>query len=142
MAEGDGFIYNDFKEQILIAGHNLETAAIKVALFSASYVPNIDTDTTLAGLSNQCSGTGYTAGGQALTGLAVTLDLANNRAVFDASDVTWTGLGPLSPQPAWAVLYNSTTGRLIAYWEIATLTNGGNFTLQFSTAPSAILLLS
>lgn len=142
MAEGDGVIYNDFKQQLMLEGHQLSTDTIKVALFTSSYTPDIDADTTYAGLSNECTGSGYTAAGEEVTTKAVTIDAANDRAVFDGDDVVWTALGALSPQPAWAVAYNVTSGRLIAYWEVATLTNGGDYTLRFSQSPSAIILVT
>lgn len=142
MAEGDGLIYLDFKDQLLKEGHQMASDVLKMALFTSSYTPNQDTDTTFAGLSNECTGTGYTAGGETIANQAVTTDAANDRVLVNGDDVTWSSLGALSPQPAWAVLYNSTSGRLIAYWEVATLTNGGDFTLQFSSSPAAILMVS
>lgn len=143
MAEGDGYIYDEFKYQLLLATHDMDTDALYVAMFTSSYVPDVATDTLYSGISTyEVSGTGYTAGGEAVTTPSVTKDETNNRALFDADDVTWTSLGALSPQPAYAVLYNSATGSLIAYWEIETLTNGGDYSLQFSSDPAAVLLIS
>lgn len=144
MAEGDGAIYNNAKELWLKAGLNLSTDTLKVALVTSSYTPNVDTDEFWSGVSTyEVSGTGYTAGGKVLTSQTVTQDNSNDRAVFDAADVTWTGLSVGTP--GWAVLYkdtgNASTSPLICYWQLGTTpTNGGDYTLQFNA--SGVLLLS
>ena len=64
-------------------------------------------DTTLAGITKtEVSGNGYTAGGNALTNVAVTTVTTNN-AKFDADDVTFTASGG-SIAASYAILYNST----------------------------------
>ncbi len=66
--------------------------AILVKGGSGFYVPDID-HRSLAAVnlaSNECSGTGYTASGQALSGLTVTRDDTNNRVIWDAADVSWS----------------------------------------------------
>lgn len=146
MAEGDGVLYNEFKEKVMEGAYNLASGGdtIKVALFSASYNPDKDSDTSYDALSNECSGTGYVAGGATLAGQDVTKDNSNDRGVFDGNDITWSNLGTLSPQPAWAVMYDDThaSNLLIGYWEISTPTNGGDYTIQWSSSPSAIILLT
>jgi hypothetical protein len=148
MAQGDGVVYNDFKEQILKGVHNLASGGhtLKMILVSG-YTPNIDTDQVYADVSGTEYGSsaGYTAGGETLGSQSVAQDNTNDRGVFDAADVTWTSLGPLSPAtPSHAILYNDTptspADPLAAYWEIgSTATNGGNYTLQFH-ADGAILI--
>lgn len=144
MAEGDGAIYNNAKELLLKAGLNLSTDTIKLALMAPGYTPNIDTDEFWSGISaSEESGTGYTAGGKALASKAVTQDNTNDRAAFDATDVTWTSLNVGTP--GWAVLYKDTgtpsTSPLICYWQLGTTpSNGGDYTLQFNA--SGVLLLS
>lgn len=142
MAEGDGYIFNEFKRQMMIGGHNLAADDIKISLHGSGYTPNIDTDDLIADATDECAGTGYTAGGESITTKSVVNDAANDRAVFDGDDIVWVGLGALSPQPNTAVLYNGTNNLIIGYWEVTTLTNGGDYSLQFSGAPAAILLLS
>lgn len=138
MAEGDGAIYNNFKEQVLLGAFNLGNGAdaIKMILVN-DYTPDIDGHATYADVSAKEYGTGsgYTAGGQTLTGQAVSQDNANDRAKWDATDVTFTALGPLSPvTPSHCILYDDThaSDLLICYWALGTTpTNGGNYTLQF-----------
>lgn len=151
MAQGDGALYNNFKEQVMEGVFNLATGGhtLKVTLHT-SYTPNIDTHTVWAdsGVSSTEYGTAgnYTAGGATLGSQDVTQDNANDRGVFDAADVTWNSLGPLSPAtPSHAILWDDTptspADPLIAYWELGTTaTNGGNYTLQWGA--NGIVLLT
>jgi len=146
MAEGSGSIYNSFKEDLFTAGQDLSSDVFRLILMS-SYTPDLDNHTSYSDVSasEYATGSGYTVTGASLTNASVTLDTANDRVVFDADDVTWTNLGPLDPNPtpAAAILYNSTKAGspLVCVWELGTTaTNGGDYTIQFSS--SGILLLS
>lgn len=153
MAEGDGVLYNGFKEWVMEGVLDLATGGdtLKLTLHQG-YTPNIDTHNDWTDVSGTEYGTanGYTAGGATLAGQDVTVDNTNDRGVFDANDVTWTSLGPLTPTatPSHAILWDDTVTTptadpLIAYWELgSTATNGGNYTIQWSTSPSAIILLT
>jgi len=68
----------------------LDTDTIKVVLVTSSYTPNIDTHTQYSHITNQVTGTGYTAGGATLANKSVAVDTTNDRAKFDADDTTWT----------------------------------------------------
>ena len=140
MAEGDGAIYNNFKEQVMEGVFNLASGGdtLKVALVTG-YAPDIDTHTAWSDASgSEVTGTGYSAGGVTLTSQDVTQDNTNDRGIFDAADVTWTGLNiaGTSASPSHAILYDDTvtapSDALIAYWEVTTATNGGDYTLQFN----------
>jgi hypothetical protein len=138
MAEGDGACYNNFKEELMEGLYNLSSGNIRVALVTG-YTPNIDTHRLWTDASgNEIAGTGYTANGKLLTALAVTQDDTDDEGVFDAGDVTWTGLNATAGEPNYAVMYDDdATGTradaLIAYWSITTATNGGDYTLQWAT---------
>jgi hypothetical protein len=84
-------IYNSFKKKLMDANISLSTDTIKVALVSSSYVVNIDTHQFFSDITGEVSGTGYTAGGATLAGKTTTQDNSNDRGVWDANDVTWTG---------------------------------------------------
>lgn len=134
MAEGDGAIYNNFKEQVMEGVFNLLTDTIKVALVTG-YTPDIDVHDDWADVSaNEESGTGYTAGGETLGSVTVTQDDTNDRGVFDGADVTWTGLDVGTP--SHAIMYDDThaSDLLIAYWEVTTASNGGDYTLQWNAS--------
>lgn len=69
---------------------DFDTDTIKVALVSSAYTPNQDTHDYWDGVKpNEVTGTGYTAGGQALASKTVTYDAANNVTVLDAADSVW-----------------------------------------------------
>lgn len=145
MAEGDGLIYNNFKHQVMEGEFDLLNDTLKVILVSG-HTPDIDAHTQYSDVSadEYGAGSGYTVGGETLAGQAVTVDNANDRGVFDATDQTWSSLGPLSPAlPTDAIMYDSThaSDLLIASWEIGvTPTNGGDYTLQWGT--DGIILLT
>lgn len=66
------------------------SGTFKAAVYTASYTPNKDTDEFRSGISGEASGTGYTAGGQAVT-VTVADDAANDRVtVTFSSPLTWT----------------------------------------------------
>lgn len=142
MAEGDGAIYNNFKEQVMEGVFNLATGGHTIkATLHTGYTPDIDAHSVWAdaGVSSTEYGTasGYTAGGKTLANQDVTQDNTNNLGKFDADDITWTSLGPLSPAtPSHVIMWDDTptspADPLIAYWVLGTTaTNGGNYTLQF-----------
>ena len=140
MAQGDGALYNEFKEELLLGNIDMDGHTFKMILVTG-YTPNIDSHTALSDVSaNEESGGGYTAGGATLSNKTVTKDTANDRAKFDADDVTWTALNVGTP--SHAILYDDThaTDCLVAYWEVTTPTNGGNYTLQFGA--NGIILLT
>lgn len=133
MAEGDGAIYNNFKEILMLGEVDLVDDTIKVALVTG-HTPNIDTHDFFDDVSgDEESGTGYTAGGATLASKAVTQDNTNDRAEWDAADVTFSSLDVGTP--SHAIAYKSTgveaTSALIAYWEVTTASNGGDYTLQW-----------
>jgi hypothetical protein len=78
--------------------------------------------------------------------VATPQDNTNDRAAFDAADVTWTALGPLSPAtPSHAIVKNDTPTSpldpLVCYVELGTTaTNGGDYTIAWHA--NGILLLS
>jgi hypothetical protein len=135
MAEGDGALYNDFKEQLLRGLHDLVNDEIKVSLHSG-YTPNIDTHQVFADVSGtQMSGTGYTSGGTTIGNSStrtVTQDNSADRALFDGPDASWTQINVGTP--SHAIMRNNTQsgGPLIGYWELGRATNGGDYALQWN----------
>lgn len=69
---------------------DLSADTIKVLLLTSSHSFNADHNVKADIDANEISGTGYTAGGSTLTGQAVTQDDTNDRAAFDADDVSWS----------------------------------------------------
>lgn len=96
-------------------GIDLDTDTIKVALVTSSYTPDIDAHEDFADVTNEVSGTGYTAGGETLT-VTVSQDNTNDRGTVDADDVTWS---TATITARGAVIYKDTgtpaTSLLICY---------------------------
>lgn len=128
-------IYNAFKKNIMNGGIDLDTNTIKVMLVTSSYTPDQDTHEDRADVTNEVSGTGYSAGGATLANTAVTQDNTDNEGVFDADDVTWSSS---SITARGAVLYKSTgtasTDLLICYLDFGSdkTSSSGNFTIQWN----------
>ena len=108
---------------------------IKVALLSSAYTPNQDTHEFWSDVSaNEVTGTGYTAGGQALGTKTATYDAATNTIKLDAADVTWAAS---TITARYAVVYKdtgvATTSPLVAYVDFVTdqSSNSGDFTLTW-----------
>lgn len=70
---------------------DLDLDTHKVAMFTDTVTPNFGTDTAYGVApynANEVAGTGYTAGGVALTGTALTISTGS--IIWDATDVAWT----------------------------------------------------
>lgn len=136
-------VYNSFKKDIASGAIDLDTDTIKVALVTSTYSPNVDTHTKFSDITNEVTGTGYTAGGVTLGTVTVSQDNTNNRGVFDAADVSWASS---SITARGAVVYKSTgtasTSPLICYVDFTTdkTSSSGTFTITWSA--DGILYLS
>lgn len=67
-----------------------EADTIKVMLTTVTYVPNQDTHDYKNDVTNEVTGTGYTATGETLASKTVTYTAGTNIHVLDAADVSWT----------------------------------------------------
>lgn len=129
-------LYNSFKRDIMNGGIDLDTDTIRVALVTSTYTPNIDTHTKWSDITNEVTGTGYTAGGEALANKTVTADNTDDEGVFDADDKTWAAS---TITARGAVLYKDTgtpsTSPLIGYIDFGAdkSSSNGNFTIQWAT---------
>lgn len=136
-------LYNSFKRDVANGSIDLDTDTIKCALVTSTYAQNIDTHTKFSDITNEVSGTGYSAGGATLTTPTVTADNTNDRGVFDADDVTWA---TSTITARGAVIYKSTgtgsTSPLIAYIDFGAdkVSTAGSFVIQWNA--SGILLLT
>ena len=82
-------IYNSFKRDIMNGAIDLDTDTIKVMLVTSSYTPDQDTHTKRSDITNEVTGTGYSAGGATLANKSVAVDNTDNEGVFDADDPSW-----------------------------------------------------
>lgn len=124
---------------------NLATGGntIKVALVTSTYTPDFDAHDFFDDVTNEITGTGYTAGGVTLANQDMTVVGASNVVKFDADDASWAGA---SFTARAAIVYKSTgtasSSPLIAYIDFGSnfTPQGGTFTITFSA--SGILTLS
>lgn len=128
-------IYNSFKMKIMDGSIDLDTDTIKVALVTSAYTPNQDTHDFFDDVTNEVSGTGYTAGGASLASKAVTTDTTDNEGVFDAADVVWS---TATVTARGAVIYKSTgtasTSALICYLDFGSdqSSSAADFTIAWN----------
>ena len=106
---------------------------IKCSLHTSGYTPNQDTHDFQDDLTNEVSGTGYTAGGVTLANKTATYDAASNEMRLDADDPAWTAVTITTRYAAFWVdtAGAAATDPLLAYMDFGgdqTVT-GGNFTI-------------
>ena len=131
---------SSFKQQILLGEHDLDTDAIKIALYTSA--ATLSAATTVYSTSDEVVGTGYTAGGNTLTG--ATVSLTGTTAFVDFSDTTWS---TATITARGALLYNSSkSNKAIAVLDFGSdkTSTAGSFTVQFpaNDASSAIVRIA
>lgn len=118
------FIYNEYTEKLFDSSTKIDWPAntIKVALTTSSYTPNQDTHDFFDDITNEVTGTGYTAGGATLGTKTVTVDTTNNWVTIDAADTSWPSSTIVNAR--YAVIYKDTgtasTSPLIALIDFGT----------------------
>ena len=132
MAEGDAIVLNNFKEQLLLKTIDCDTDSFKVALYDTALASPDGADIAYS-VTNEIAGSGYTAGGEDVETPVVTQDDTNDLAKWDddGSNLTWSSLAANTILEAR--LYDDTTGTkwVLILWEIATNSNGANYSLNF-----------
>ena len=112
-----------FKEDLFQKEQDMDTDTIKIALYTSS--ATLDASTTAYTATNEVSGTGYSAGGETLTG--ATIGTSGTTAYVDFDDPEWTSA---SFTARGALIYNDTTAGDNA---VAVLDFGGDFTVSSGT---------
>lgn len=96
---------NSFKQQMLQAGQNLATDTLKMALYTA--FADLGPTTTAYSTTNEITGTGYTAGGAAVTGATISVDTQTSTVYVNFNNVSWPGANFTA---RGALIYNVTQG--------------------------------
>ena len=107
MARGDLTVFEEFALDIGKGVHDFTSDTLKLALIEDTSAPPAADATPAWGdySANEVSGTGYTAGGEELTG--VTFTEADGVATLDdTGNVTWSQNGAGPTDIYYAVLYN------------------------------------
>lgn len=115
-----------------------DTDTIKVALATSTYTPSASTHDFFNDITNEVTGTGYTAGGATVGSIAVTE--SSGTATVDGADVTWSQDGSGFTDARYAILYKdtgtATTSPLVGYIDLTTDRNNvdGDFTIEWSAS--------
>lgn len=137
-------ICTSFKQQLLEGQHDFRLAGhtFNIALYTSS--ATLDATTTDYSATNEASGTGYSAGGQALTNVAPTT--SGTTAYIDFADETFS---TVTITARGALIYNTTTGGgtgttdsvMVLDFGSDKSASAGDFTVQFPTADASNAIL-
>ena len=125
-----------FKAELLQGVHDFNTDTFKIALYLAT--ADLGASTTVYVTGSETSGTGYTAGGEVMTGISV------NAAGFVAfANVSWN---PAAFTARGALIYNSSKANksvaVLDFGSDKTATNTFLVQMPANTATSALIRFS
>ena len=129
-----------FKTELLTGTHNFTNSSgntFKLALFTSS--ASLGAGTTAYSTSNEVSGTGYTAGGAALTNVTPSAD--GTTAITDFADLTFSSS---SITARGALIYNDSVSDkavLVLDFGADKASSSGDFTIQFPAAAAATAII-
>lgn len=129
-------IYNSAIDDMARGAIDFDTNTFKAMLVTSAYTPNKDTHDKRDDVTNEASGTGYTAGGVTCA-CTVTKDTANDKVTLQFASVSWVA----STITARAlVIYKSAGGAssgdaLVAYNDFGSdvASSAGTFSVAAST---------
>ena len=143
MAFSGNFMCTSFKKELLYGAHDFDASSgdtFKIALYTSS--ATMTAATTAYATTNETSGTGYTAGGAALTPVDPTS--SGTTALTDFTDETWSSA---TITARGALIYNTTpntTSISLTNPAVIVLDFGGDktstagdFTVVFPTADAS-----
>jgi hypothetical protein len=125
---------------------DFDSDTIKVALCTSSYTPDQDAHDFFNDITNEVTGTGYTAGGATLTSASITYTGASNVLKLDGDDTSWASS---TITARYAIIYDATPGTaatnpLIAYVDFGAdvTSTAGTFTISWDAAGIASVTVS
>ena len=129
-------IYNSAIDDMARNTIDFDTNTFKAMLVTSTYVPNKDTHDKRDDVTNEATGTGYTAGGATST-VTVTKDTTNDRVTIQFGAVSWAS----STVTARGCVYYKSRGgassadELVAYNDFGSnvSSSGGTFAVAAST---------
>ena len=128
-------IYNSAVDDLAKGAIDFDTDTFKIMLVTSSYTPNKDTHDRRDDVTNEVTGTGYTAGGVTSV-CTVTKYTANDIVTISFASVSWASA---TITARGAVIYKSTgtasADPLVAYIDFVNdvASNGGTFSIGAST---------
>jgi len=124
-----------FKKELYQAVHNLSTDTIKIALYTGN--ADLNADTTVYTTSNEVVASGYTAGGNTLTGVAISS--SGSTAYVNWANTSWTA----AITARCALIYNVTQGNksiaVIDFGADKTSTTTFTITMPANTSTTALI---
>lgn len=130
------YCYDSFLDDVARGQIDVDGDTFYALITTNSYTPNQGTHTRRSDITNEVSGTGYTAGGQSVT-VSVSKDTTNHQIVITLGGGTWTS----STITGRKIVYYKRRGgaasadELVAVNEQASdiVSSGGTWTLNSST---------
>jgi hypothetical protein len=126
-------VYTLFQKSLANKEVDLDSDTLKVMLCTSTYTPNQDTHQYKSSITNEVTGTGYTATGATLG--SVTVTNSGHVVTLDAADTSWT---TSTITARYAVVYDSTpasdaTRPLICYVDFGAdvVSSGGTFQITW-----------
>jgi hypothetical protein len=130
-------IYNSAIRDMATGAVDFDTDTFWVMLTTSAYTENKDTHTRRSDVTNEVTGTGYTAGGQAVTVTVGAVDTANDRVEITLGSAAWASSTITARK---AVYYKRRGGAATADEIIAVndfgadvVSSSGTFTLNATT---------
>ena len=124
-----------FKKELYQAIHDLSTDTIKIALYTAN--ANLNEDTTVYSATNEVVASGYTAGGEIMTGVAISS--SGYVAYANWNNVSWTA----ALTARCALIYNASKGNksvaVLDFGSDKTSTTTFTITMPANTSTTALI---
>lgn len=124
-----------FKKELYQAIHDLSTDTIKIALYTAA--ADLNAATTIYSSTNEVVASGYTAGGQVMTGVTISSD--GYTAYVNWNNVSWA----TAVTARCALMYNVTKGNksvaVLDFGSDKTSTTTFLITMPANTATAALI---
>jgi hypothetical protein len=124
-----------FKKELYEAVHNLSTDTLNIALYDGN--ANLNENTTVYSATNEVVASGYTAGGNTLTG--VTISSSDYTAYVNFANTSWTA----AITARCALIYNVTQGNksiaVIDFGADKTSTTTFTITMPINTSTTALI---
>jgi hypothetical protein len=124
-----------FKKELYQAVHNLSSDTLKIALYTGN--ASLNEDTTAYSATNEVVASGYTAGGNTLTGVAISS--SGYTAYVNWANTSWTA----AITARCALIYNVTQGNksiaVIDFGADKTSTTTFTITMPANTSTTALI---
>jgi hypothetical protein len=124
-----------FKKELYQAIHDLSTDTIKIALYTGN--ASLDASTTVYSSTNEVVASGYTAGGQVMTGVAISS--SGYTAYANWANVVWTA----ALTARCALIYNASKGNksvaVLDFGSDKTSTTTFTITMPANTSTTALI---